>query len=56
MTAFWTLILFFGLLAGPSDVSRTSQDSLERPLSRPTAYGEIQPVGKPIKIPAKKVA
>ena len=56
MMPFWTLILFFGLIAGPSDVSRTTRDSLEQPLSRLAPYGEIQPAGKPIKIPAKKVA
>jgi hypothetical protein len=56
MMPFWTLILFFGLIAGPGDASRTTRDSLEQPLSRPAPYGEIQPAGKPIKIPAKKVA
>jgi hypothetical protein len=56
MTPFWTLILFFGLIAGPGDVSRTTRDSLERPVSRAAPHGEIHPAGKPIKIPAKKVA
>ena len=56
MMHFWTLFLFFGLIAGPGDTTRTTRDSLEQPLSRPAPYGEIEPTGRPIKIPAKKVA
>ena len=56
MMHFWTLFLFFGLIAGPGGAPRTTRDSLEQPLSRPLLDGVIQPTGKPIKIPAKKVA